>query len=50
MDFKGVTRIGQAFSDEIFRVFTNKYPDVHLVTVNTSADVENMIKRVQSTK
>jgi hypothetical protein len=28
----------------------NKHPDVHLVTVKTSADVENMIKRVQSTK
>jgi anti-sigma regulatory factor (Ser/Thr protein kinase) len=50
LDFKGVTQIGQAFSDEIFRVFTNKHPDVHLVTVNTSADVENMIKRVQSAK
>ncbi len=50
LDFKSVTQIGQAFSDEIFRVFTNKHPGVHLVTVNTSADVENMIKRVQSTR
>lgn len=50
MDFKGVTQIGQAFADEIFRVFKNKHPDVHLVPVNTSTDVSNMIKRVQSTK
>jgi hypothetical protein len=50
LDFKNVTQIGQAFADETFRVFTNKHPDVHLVTINTSADVSNMIKRVQSTK
>lgn len=50
LDFKGVTQIGQAFADEIFRVFTNKYPNVHLVTINTSVDVSNMIKRVQLTK
>lgn len=50
LDFKGVIQIGQAFADQIFRVFTNKYPNVHLVVVNTSVDVGNMIKRVQSTK
>jgi anti-sigma regulatory factor (Ser/Thr protein kinase) len=50
LDFKGVTQIGQAFADQIFRVFTNKHPDVHLKMINTSVDVENMIKRVQSTK
>lgn len=50
LDFKGVTQIGQAFADQIFRVFTNKYPNVHLRTINKSVDVENMIKRVQSTK
>lgn len=50
LDFKGVTQIGQAFADQIFRVFKNKYPSVHLVTVNTSTDIKNMIKRVQSTK
>ena len=48
LDFKGITQIGQAFADEIFRVFANKHPDVHLVPVNTSADVANLIKRVQS--
>lgn len=50
LDFKGVTTIGQAFADQIFRVFTNKYPDVHLKMINTSTDIENMIKRVQSTQ
>lgn len=50
LDFKGVTRIGQAFADQIFRVFTNKHPNVHLQIRNASVDVANMIKRVQSTK
>ena len=50
LDFEGVTQIGQAFSDQVFRVFTNKHPSVHLITMNAVPDVENMIKRVQSTQ
>ncbi len=50
LDFDGVTQIGQAFADQIFRVFQNKYPHVHLYVINTIDDVANMIKRVQSTK
>ena len=50
LDFDGVKQIGQAFADQIFRVFQNKYQDVHLIFVNTTSDVENMIKRVQSTR
>lgn len=48
LDFKGVKQIGQAFADQVFRVFPNKYPSVNLKAVNTAPDVENMIKRVQS--
>ncbi|MBU0465148.1 MAG: DUF4325 domain-containing protein, partial [Proteobacteria bacterium] len=33
---------GQAFADQIFRVFTNKHPDVHLKMINTSVDVKNL--------
>ncbi len=50
LDFKGVKQIGQAFADQVFRVFPNKYPSVNLKAVNTLPDVENMIKRVQSAK
>lgn len=50
LDFDGVTQIGQAFADQIFRVFKNKHPKVHLLVANASNDVANMIKRVQSTK
>ncbi len=50
LDFDGVTQIGQAFADQIFRVFHNKHPEVHILVINTTKEVENMIKRVQSTK
>lgn len=50
LDFDGVTQIGQAFADQVFRVFQNKHPEVHLYVINTIDDVANMIKRVQSTK
>lgn len=46
LDFEGVTEIGQAFADEIFRVFHNDYPDVHLIPVNCSANVKRMIAHV----
>jgi hypothetical protein len=50
LDFDGVKQIGQAFADQIFRVFQNKHPNVHLIVINASEEVANMIKRVQSTK
>lgn len=50
LDFKGVTQIGQGFSDQIFRVFQNKHPQVHLKVKNAIPDVVNMIKRVRSTR
>ena len=46
LDFEGVTEIGQAFADEIFRVFHNDYPDVHLIPVNCSSNVKRMIAHV----
>ena len=44
-DFKGVEFIGQAFADEIFRVFRQKHPEMELLTINTNAEVEKMIRR-----
>lgn len=46
LDFKGVTSIGQAFADEIFRVFHNQNPNIKIVYANANKDVDNMIKRV----
>jgi anti-sigma regulatory factor (Ser/Thr protein kinase) len=45
-DFDKVPMIGQAFADEIFRVFKNKYPKSKIEAVNMSEAVEFMIKRV----
>jgi anti-sigma regulatory factor (Ser/Thr protein kinase) len=49
LDFKGVTAVGQAFVDEVFRVFKNKHPDIQIDYVNANEDVEFMIKRGVST-
>ena len=46
LDFKGVPTIGQAFADEIFRVFTNEHPGTQLLPVNASSEVKRMIERV----
>jgi hypothetical protein len=50
LDFSDVKQIGQAFADQIFRVFQNKHPDVKLLVINASNDVSNMIKRVKERK
>ena len=49
LDFEGVDTIGQAFADEIFRVFTSQHPEVDLVAVNAARAVRDMIDRVKST-
>jgi len=48
LDFRGVEFIGQAFADEIFRVFKNNNPNVELIWVGTNDDIEKMIKKVMS--
>ena len=45
LDFKGVSEIGQAFADEIFRVFQSYHPEIKISTVNTVPDVDSMIQR-----
>ena len=45
LDFDGVESIGQAFADEIFRVFTSQHPEVRVVYEKANDDVEFMIKR-----
>ncbi len=50
LDFDEVKSIGQAFADQVFRVFTNAHPKVRLVAINTSKDVQNMIDYVEANK
>ena len=47
LDFEGVTTIGQAFADEIFRVFSNEHPEVELVAIHAVPEVQQMIRRAE---
>jgi len=44
-DFTGIETIGQAFADEIFRVFANSHPEIELYPINANPDVQAMINR-----
>jgi biotin operon repressor len=46
-DFEGVDSIGQAFADEVFRVFANQYPNIKLVELHANQEVRNMISRAR---
>ncbi len=48
LDFKGVSSVGQAFADEIFRVFQNEHPQIKITRVNANEDVEFMIRAALS--
>lgn len=45
LDFEGVNSIGQAFADEIFRVFHNQHPGVEFHIMNENTYVRQMINR-----
>ena len=47
LDFKKVETVGQAFADEIFRVFRRKYPNISIIPVNMNEEVEFMVNRVE---
>lgn len=48
-DFREVDTIGQAFADEIFRVFALEHPQMRLLPVNANEEVTRMIDRVRHT-
>jgi len=45
LDFKAVESIGQAFADEVFRVFPQEHPNVVLVPMNANRSVQQIITR-----
>jgi hypothetical protein len=49
LDFAEVTSIGQAFADEIFRVFRNNHPEIELYAINASTDVQEIVSRAETT-
>ena len=48
LDFAGVATVGQAFADEVFRVFRSKNPTVEVIPIHTSSEVRRMISRAEA--
>jgi hypothetical protein len=48
LDFSGIQEIGQAFADELFRVYANQFPGVELIPQNMTSQVEKMWLRAVS--
>lgn len=46
LDFDNVPTIGQAFADEILRVFKNKHPDIQITPINMNETVRFWVERV----
>ncbi len=45
LDFKGVETIGQAFADEVFRVWKSHHPQIKIIYRNANKNILFMIKR-----
>jgi len=45
MDYSDVPMVGQAFADEIYRVFKNKYPNIEIRNEHMNESVQFMINR-----
>ena len=46
LDFSGIDSVGQAFADEIFRIFARNYPDVEIIAINTNQGCPFRVKRM----
>lgn len=44
-DFEGIVTVGQAFADEIFRVYAQRYPKIILLPVNMEKGVSKMVNK-----
>ena len=47
-DFTGVEAVGQAFADEVFRVFKRQHQEIELLNINANQDVKRMISRAET--
>jgi anti-sigma regulatory factor (Ser/Thr protein kinase) len=50
LDFAGIRTVGQAFTDEIFRVFANEHPQVAIIAINANEQVTGMIRRAEAAR
>jgi hypothetical protein len=48
LDFDQVPIVGQAFVDEIYRVFKNAHPNIHIKEENMSEGVRFMVERAKN--
>jgi len=48
LDFENVPLVGQAFADEIYRVFQNKHPNIVIQEENMSEGVRFMVERAKN--
>jgi len=48
LDFKDVKTVGQAFADEVFRVWKSNHEDINIVYKNANENIVFMIKRAKS--
>lgn len=46
LDFNHIKNVGQAFVDEIFRIWRNHHPEIEIDILNVNENVDFMIKRV----
>jgi hypothetical protein len=49
LDFTGVASIGQAFADEIFRVYSRAHPQVALSCSHATPEIQQMVVRARTT-
>jgi len=47
LDFKDVETVGQAFADEIFRVWKNAHKDIKVTVINANENILLMIRRAE---
>lgn len=48
LDFAGVEEIGQAFADQVFRVFQAAHPELEMVPIHMTESVRRMVERALS--
>jgi anti-sigma regulatory factor (Ser/Thr protein kinase) len=48
LDFSGVDTIGQAFTDEIFRVFARQHPEMEILAINANLPITEKINAARS--
>ena len=46
LDFAGIDMMGQAFADEVFRMYAQKHPEIRITAVNANRDILKMVKHV----